>query len=104
MFERTLSFWRRLVGREAPPKQQGDERRLWVRFPTDLATTIQPTTGPHQDRFAAKIKDISVGGAYVLAERRLDPGQLITLELPEVDLNVTRTILACVVRVEEKAK
>jgi hypothetical protein len=105
MFERTFSFWRRLVGKE-PHRAQSrgqeqttaqDERRLWVRYPADLKTSIQLTDDPLPFQAPAKIRDISRGGANLLLDCQIAPGQLVSLEVPS-PAEGSQSILACVVR------
>src|SRR5687768_3165481 len=100
MLSSTFSFWRRLVGKApapAPEPSQAD-RRLWVRYPADLTTKVQLAAGAVlENRVSAKVRDISLGGANLLVDRRFETGQLLSLELPHVN-DDTHTVLACVVR------
>jgi hypothetical protein len=105
MFGRTFSFWRRWVGKSdsarttaAAVAEGPDERRLWVRYPADLKTLVQRAADLPQARAAAKIRDISRGGANLLLDHEIQPGQLVNLELPSPHDEGTYTILACVVR------
>ena len=107
MFERTFSFWRRLVGHEpaaasgAAPTSAQDDRRLWVRYPADLKTSVGMTSA-HTEllKTPAKIRDISRGGANLILEREVQPGQLVNLELPLSDGDLT--LPACAVRAEQE--
>src|ERR1700682_3884194 len=99
MFERTFSFWRRLVGMTPAPTDAEADRRLWVRFPADLKTNVQLAGGAVQEnRVSARVRDISVGGANLLVDRPFETGQMLSLELPQVGNEDSRTVLACVVR------
>ena len=97
MFEKTFSFWRRLVGK-TPASQESatqDDRRLWVRYATELQGNLQHNDG---EKVLAKVRDLSLGGANLLVERAVQAGQMVTLELP-AEADEVRTVLACVVRV-----
>lgn len=98
MFERTYTFWRRLVGK-AETKRPDEERRLWVRHPASLTTTVQPTTNGRSLRISAKIRDISRGGVHLVVDHAFEPGQLITVELPLAGSAQMQFVLACIVRV-----
>jgi PilZ domain len=115
MFARTFSFWRRLVQRPTADSTAGgsgdsatdtvaqDDRRLWIRYPADLTTCVQPADHPGEDRTTARIRDISRGGANLLLDRSFRPGQMLDLQLPlpeEPDRIVH--LLACVVRVKDE--
>lgn len=117
MFQRTFSFWRRLVGGGAPaapgPAAAGragdqagggagqsaqEERRLWVRYPANLTANVQPAAGMEELRVPARVRDISLGGANLLVDRAFETGQLLSIELPHREGEETNTVLACVVR------
>lgn len=106
MLQTTFSFWRRLVGRgdgTSATAVENEERRLWVRYPANLATVVQPAQTPEPERISSIIRDISLGGANLVADRQFEPGQVITVELPLREGDETQSVLACVVRaVEEK--
>lgn len=102
MFARTFSFWRRLVGKTPLPDPadvpQAD-RRLWVRYPADLATQVQLAADEAKEhRVSARVRDISVGGANLLVDCAFEAGKLISLELPQGGDKGMQTVLACVVR------
>ncbi|MBI1832100.1 MAG: PilZ domain-containing protein [Planctomycetes bacterium] len=102
MFEQTFSFWRRLFGSAAEPEPSAvvaleDDRRLWMRYATDLQGNVQAADKTDADKILAQVRDLSAGGANVLVDRPLEPGHILTLELPTRDGEV-RTVLACVVR------
>jgi hypothetical protein len=112
MLERTFSFWRRWVGQSendgtgaatATIDSPLDERRLWIRHSANLETTIQLTDQPHKGNAAAQLRDISRGGARLLLDFEIEPGQLINLELPKAISEGVCTVLACVVRAHEDA-
>ncbi len=103
MFARTLSFWRRLVsGEELAPVGAGttavkEDRRLWVRYRADVPTPVQLNAPAQPQRVTAQIRDISIGGANIVADRPFQPGQVLCLELSGNDDSVD-VVLACVVR------
>jgi c-di-GMP-binding flagellar brake protein YcgR len=102
MFAQTVSLWRKLVGNPgldpavpADPKEDVD-RRVWVRYPTDLETTLQHAAGDNP-QLAARVRDISRGGVNLQVNRAFQPGELLTVELPGERESLA--ILACIVRV-----
>jgi c-di-GMP-binding flagellar brake protein YcgR len=103
MFERTFSFWRRLVNKVHPSQvPASQERRLWVRYPAELQTNVQlaaeaETAQP--TRFSVSVRDISLGGANLLADRAFETGQMLGIELPQAGKDESHTVLACIVRV-----
>jgi hypothetical protein len=102
MFARTFSFWRRLVGRDGSPQPGSDpgdtERRVWIRYPANLEATFQPAGATN--RFPARVRDISRGGANLIAGQPLKPGDLLSLELPDAAGQV-QNVLACIVRITD---
>jgi hypothetical protein len=95
MFEKTFSFWRRLVGNAPAPDQQ--DRRLWVRYAADFPGHVHFANGTTEGKILARVRDLSVGGASLEVDRRLPLGQMLTLELTGANDEI-RTVLACVVR------
>lgn len=106
MFGKTFSFWRRLMGLEEPQRPaktadaQQDDRRVWVRYPAELMTTFRPATHDDHARLSALVRDVSQGGINLLSDKRLEPGQLLSIELPRSGTE-THQVLACIVRVEK---
>jgi hypothetical protein len=109
MFERTFSFWRRLIrgeptavnGAAGARGVAGDERRLWVRYPADFDTNVQVNERVRPIKSPAKIRDLSCGGANLLLDHEVQPGQLIHLEMPH-PTDGECMVLACVVRAERE--
>jgi hypothetical protein len=104
MFERTFSFWRRLVGTSQGDADRGgtavhEDRRLWVRYQSDLETRVQLAQQDQAERVPALVRDISIGGANLISERAFQAGQILSLELPTVLGDELQIVLACVVRV-----
>ena len=87
MLGRTFSFWRRLVGKA--PAETGEERRLWVRYPADVRTSVLPGSGlpsaeqSRENRVSAMVRDVSAGGANLIVSQAFQPGQMLSLELPQ---------------------
>ncbi len=101
MFERTFSFWRRLVSKvQHPPAAAPQDRRLWLRYPAELQTNVQLAVDATQpSRFSASVRDISLGGANLLVDRVFETGQMLGLELPQAGSVEVHTVLACIVRI-----
>ncbi|MFO0865297.1 MAG: PilZ domain-containing protein [Gemmataceae bacterium] len=102
MFERTFTFWRRLIGQEpAKSAEAQDDRRLWVRYPADLTTKVR-SQEDHSKVATARIRDISRGGANLLLDRSFNEGEMICVGLPDVEGGVLE-VLGCVVRCGEES-
>ncbi|MFO0968739.1 MAG: PilZ domain-containing protein [Gemmataceae bacterium] len=100
MFERTFSFWRRLVGANAVPTQPaGEERRVWARYPAEIKTIAHLNGKSDTQRLQVIVRDISLGGANLEVERSFAPGAMLSLELPCSHEGETQEVLACVVRI-----
>ena len=105
MFAKTLTLWHNWIGTApAPaPASVAEDRRLWVRYDTDLQGNVQLAANGQSVKFLANVRDLSLGGANLLIDRPIEAGQMLTLELP-ADENEVRSVLACVVRVIPQAK
>jgi c-di-GMP-binding flagellar brake protein YcgR len=101
MFESTAVLWRRLLRRTEAPAQKAataeDDRRIWVRFPADLETRVVAPQRPDEPGIAARIRDISRGGAKLLVTRPFEPGAMLTVVLPSSSGETSLSVLACVV-------
>lgn len=105
MFERTFSFWRRLVGKNEPASGSSqEERRVWARYPAELKTSAQVDGQEKPQRIAVLVRDISLGGANLEVDRNISPGAMLSLELPRSSEGDAHEVLACVVRVAEPEK
>ena len=66
MFERTVSLLRRMMAVPvgAPPGGQAlaEERRVRVRYPCAVQTTLQPVNGAEPVRLSGRVRNISHGG------------------------------------------
>jgi hypothetical protein len=105
MFERTVSFWKRLLGRQAHEQPGGrtaqaeEERRVWVRYPSDLETTYSPAGKGPSPQLSARVRNVSLGGVSLAVDRAFEPGELLSVELPGATEESRCTVLACVVHV-----
>jgi c-di-GMP-binding flagellar brake protein YcgR len=107
MFERTRTFWRRLLGRPgqtatATLEDGSDDRRVWIRYPADLATAYKPAGAPDSTRLSAHVRNISLGGINLVGNRAFQPGELLTVELPGASEETRCNVLACVVHCAEE--
>lgn len=98
MFERTISFWRRLMGNK-PTDSYTDDRRVYTRYPVDHQIAYQ--TQEVGEKLLARLRDISLGGVKMVVDRPYEPGDLLSVDLPEDKEYSTSTVLACVVHVDE---
>jgi hypothetical protein len=104
MFERTKTFWRRLVGNSTQTgnlalalEDKPDERRVWARFPADLETSLKTAGAADSTRLQVRVRNISLGGVNLLVERSFEPGTMLSIELPGASEETHCTVLACVV-------
>jgi hypothetical protein len=105
MFSRTLASWGRLFRREqavGPAESAGedgdrDNRRVWTRFACAAqAAVTRPGNGEHLE---GEIQNVSRGGANLLSDRAVMPGELLSVHLPGAE-GGSSTVLACVLRCE----
>jgi hypothetical protein len=101
MFERTVSMLRQMVAGHGRAGEQAqalpEERRVGVRYPSAVQTTLQPVNGAQPARLSACVRNISRGGANLLVSRALEPGDMVGVDLPSPDSQSTYTVLACVI-------
>ncbi len=102
MFEHIFSFWRRLLSQGPQPERSEDERRLWVRYPAQLNTTVSPTSNSESMRLLSQIRNISRGGVHLRVHHAFKPGEHIAIELPLEANGRTQTVLACIMRAVEE--
>jgi PilZ domain len=100
MFERTASLWRRLTGRLRPESdlsaRESEERRVWVRYPSNVVTQFAPLNGVVQSSVPARIRDVSLGGVQLVVTEAFEPGDMLSVTLPG-EGESSMTVLACVV-------
>jgi c-di-GMP-binding flagellar brake protein YcgR len=103
MFDFTKNFWRRLTGKSLQtPTATAEERRVWIRYPADLQTTYKPAGAPASSRLSARVRNISLGGVNLIGNRPFQPGELLSVELPAHDGDLSSNVLACVVHCAEE--
>lgn len=105
MLERTVSFWRRMVGGRHQPGAQvaEDDRRVWVRHSTDAEITCLPAGTGDGSRLSARVRNVSLGGMNLVVSRPFQTGDLLSVELPTETAQAATTVLACVVHVNAEA-
>src|SRR5262245_23845345 len=105
MLQRILTFCRRLMGGSptATGGQSDDERRVWVRYPSCAQATVKPLNNGVDSRLSGRVRNVSRGGVALVVNKRLEPGAMISVELPSSSDEQTATILACVVHVSPAA-
>ncbi len=101
MLARALASWNRLVYGDRGGRPPEEERRVWVRFPSGLETTLQPANGPDGPRLGARVRDVSRGGIHLVLDRPFEAGEMLSVELPAAEGQPPSTVLACVVRASE---
>src|SRR5262249_51892075 len=74
-------------------------RRVFLRYPVDLPTTIQSADSDCAKRLTARVRDISFGGVNLEVDHEFSPGALLSVELPGANDQSTTQVLACVVHV-----
>lgn len=102
MLQRLIASWREWWSAERVTEDLTKtlgERRVWVRYPSNLATTVQPEFAlPDSLQLSAKVQNISRGGINLLVERELDPGTQLLIERPHGDHSSTAPLAAYLVR------
>jgi hypothetical protein len=100
MFRETVSRLRRMVTGERPSEPAGqtaEERRVRIRYPCSAQATYQPVNGVAHPRHAARVRNISRSGINLIVRKPVEPGGMLSLDLPAPDGGSTYTVLACVV-------
>jgi hypothetical protein len=102
MWKQLVSFWRWLFGSSVPApttEPQEDDRRVWVRHLCDIGTTYRDVNDPENVRVSAQVHDISNGGIKLIADHNVEPGSLLSVELPGPTEGATYRVLASVIYV-----
>jgi len=99
MFERLRTFWHRLTRRTNPERTMSnqDERRVWVRHPAELPTTVEPAGVAVGQSLPGLVRDISQGGIKLEIDQPFEEGDLLTVGLVGPAGHSPLTVLACVV-------
>ncbi len=108
MFERTVSFWNRLLRRQPRPEAaraaavvEEEDRRVWSRYAADIETTCTLACSGEAASLPARVRNISLGGVSLATDRPFEPGSLLSIQLPLTDDHPRATVLACVVHVRD---
>lgn len=78
------------------------DRRTWSRFRCEARARCRLVNEP-SEAWSAPVVDISASGVGLWADRELEPGALLELELSAHGQSDSLTMLACVVRVAGRA-
>ena len=103
MLAQAAAWWHRLLNRPAWAWDQSrgvagkEDRRVSIRFPADLETTLLSPDQPKDGGFTARICDVSCRGARLVTDRPFVPGSLLTIVLPAAAGSNGFSVLACVV-------
>lgn len=102
MFERTITFCRRMLGVEPSDHEfhfAQEERRQNERFPSDEVVTYSATlpSGAKKSEQAASVRNVSTGGIGLVVPEQLKHGELLSIQLPGKQNAAPVTVLACVV-------
>jgi hypothetical protein len=101
MFERTVSILRRMMAGQArvatEDRGQDEERRVGVRYPCAVPTTLQPVNGAEPVRLSGPVRNVSRGGINLVVPRAFEPGDMLEVDLPSPDGDSSYTVLACVI-------
>lgn len=94
--EEGLRAFRAKRMRPLPP-----DKRAWVRFPCNLATSYH-SMAEEDGPLPAKVLDSSAGGLGLLVNRPFENGTILSIELPCTGGHSSRTVLARVVHARGK--
>lgn len=82
-----------------------EERRVWVRHICKLDGSCQPVSEDRsEDRWPARVRDVSEGGVGLFLNRRFEIGTLLILELPSSNGSAPHLYLVRVIRLVHLAK
>ncbi|MCI0684190.1 MAG: PilZ domain-containing protein [Gemmataceae bacterium] len=79
------------------------EQRVWMRFNCNLTARFQKIDDPNAPVESARVLNLSASGVGLLVDHFVDAGTLLTIDLTGKDGRATRTILACVVHVNQQS-
>jgi hypothetical protein len=89
---------------QLPPAQptltapQGD-RRLWVRYPSDLEVSCQPALTGTQAEWTVRVGNVSAEGILLLVYRRFEPKTLLQIGWQSPGEDTPHTLLVRVIHV-----
>jgi PilZ domain len=100
MFKEAVASLGRWVGLAQASAESilGEERRVWIRYPSMAQTTCQPAAPANSTPITARVRDISRGGIHLLVDRWFEAGMLLSIQLPSENHADQDTVLAYVVR------
>ncbi len=110
MFKRAVDFLQQLIGVKQSAQEglgengDGEERRVRVRYPSSAQINFQPVNGVDGPRLTARVRNISLGGVNLVIPRPLEPGELLSIEMPATNGRPSATVLACVVHAAPTGK
>src|SRR5260370_41739997 len=84
MFKEALASLARWVGRAQSSADSilGEERRVWIRYPSLAQATCQPAAPANSAPITARVRDISRGGIHLLVDRRFEAGMVLSHQVP----------------------
>ena len=97
MFSRALASCSKLLGFGPKPSDTEEDRRAWGRASCERETVCRPASGASA-WFPIRVRNISQGGIGLETNRRLPPGLLLSIALPDEPGEGQAHVLACVVR------
>jgi hypothetical protein len=98
MLRRLVGFVRSWLGtRTAETSSAGSERRVWIRSLSDVETNCKLAEAPATGRMAARIRNVSRGGANLLVTEPLQTGALLSVEMPGDGAGDEYFVLACII-------
>jgi hypothetical protein len=80
------------------------DQRAWMRFNCNLTARFQKIDGSEAPVEGATVLNLSASGIGLLADRFVDAGTLLNIDLTGRDGRSSRTILACVVHVNQQGE
>lgn len=81
----------------------GAERRASVRYYFSNDPSRQPSAAVTEDRWTARVRDVSATGVGLLCDRAFDGGRLLRIELQTAETKALLSLQACVVRSVKQA-
>src|SRR5262245_36123701 len=106
MAKRETPWWRSWWPAKTPGGQSAgphDERRAAPRHPCKLLSFCQPVNRSDEERWAGRLRDISVGGVGLVLKRRFEPGTLLRVEVPGASGEAPAVLWVRVVRQSARA-
>jgi hypothetical protein len=104
MFQRVLPSLGRLLGRKKRLVTRVEERRVWVRHPCRLETTVHAASDGDKAPLSARVRNVSRGGIMLVVNQPIAAGDLVSVEVPTDSEPSKGTFLACVLHVHAEAE